>query len=75
MPSLGGPLVSYKSFLEMSDSIDKSLSQANYDDYKAKHDAKQSDIFLELHGQDSWFKEKYDPELSFKWYLEKQAQS
>ena len=77
MPSLSGPLLPYKVFIEKQGllSIDRSEQQALYDDYKSEYEKKQAEYFFEEHQNDCWMKEKYDPELSFKWQQEKQAQS
>lgn len=62
MPSLSGPLISYKQFLEMQPfSMDRGESQNLYDDYKQEYEKNQALIFFNLHEKDCWFKEKYDP--------------
>ena len=70
MPSLSGPLISYKQFLENHGaSIDRGDAQTIYDKYKIDWETKQANEFIAAHVNDCWFKEKYDPLLSFKWHL------
>jgi hypothetical protein len=38
-----------------------------FEEYKTAHDRKQAEIFFEDHKHEHWFREKYDPEISFKW--------
>ncbi len=72
MPSMHYPLVTYKAFMEMQHDnvIDSHDAQRMYDEYKTIHQEKQSKIFFDQHKNESWFREKYDPELSYKWKME-----
>lgn len=75
-PGLNGPLLSFKTFMEMqSDNIDIAEAQKYYDDYRGEHQKKQSEIFFAMHRDEHWFREKYDPEQSYKWKAEQIAQS
>lgn len=62
-PSLESPLVPYKAFVDMQrDNLSSEEAQKFYDQYKADHNKKQADLFYDTHKNESWFKEKYDPE-------------
>ena len=75
-PGLSGPLMSYKSFMEMQRTqLDAGEAQRQYDEYRLEHDKAQAEIFFSGHSAEAWFREKYDPELAHKWQLEKQALS
>ena len=55
MPSLEGPLLPYKAFMEMQrDNLSSEEAQKFYDQYKADHQKKQTDIFLQSH-KDEYF--------------------
>lgn len=49
--------------------------QKFYDEYKQIHEKKQADYFFTNHSQESWFRDKYDPELTYKWEQEKKNMS
>lgn len=46
-----------------------------YSEYKTAHDRKQSEIFFQMHKTEPWFREKYDPQLLFKWRSEQNKQA
>jgi hypothetical protein len=41
-------------------------AQKHYESYKKSHDQKQCEIFFQEHAEDPWFREKYDPELVYR---------
>lgn len=57
------------------DNIEVSDAQKHYDEYKAEHQKKQADIFFSSHKDQPWFREKYDPEESYKYKQEQIAQA
>ncbi len=69
MPNLDAPLLSYKVFFEQNSQ--EGDVQTLYEKYKQKHDERQAEIFFDQHLKESWFREKYNPELVYKWSLEK----
>ncbi len=75
-PGLHGPMINFKTFMEMQHQhIDPEAAQKCYDEYKAEHQKKQADIFFNMHKEEHWFKEKYYPEQAYQWKLEQIAQS
>ncbi|MFS8160589.1 MAG: SERRATE/Ars2 domain-containing protein [Candidatus Roizmanbacteria bacterium] len=75
-PSLSGPLISFKTFMEMQHQhIESEAAQKCYDEYKNEHSKKQADIFFNMHKDEHWFKEKYYPEQAHQWKQEQIAQS
>jgi hypothetical protein len=72
---LAGPLMNYKTFLEKQPPMDRNESQYRYDKYKADWEKKQAEIFYSMHLEDEWFKERYDPQLQYKWQTEKKGQA
>jgi len=74
-PGLNGPLLSFKVFMEMQEfPISMEDAEKYYNEYKAVHDRKQSEIFFQMHKDEHWFREKYDPQLLFKWKNEQRKQ-
>jgi hypothetical protein len=50
--------------------VDIKEAKEAYECYKEAHCLKQSQIFYEMHRDEHWFREKYDPQYSFKWKSE-----
>ena len=75
-PGLNGQLLSFKVFMEMQENpISMEDAEKYYNEYKTAHDRKQSEIFYQMHKEDHWFREKYDPQLLFKWKNEQKKQA
>ena len=73
MPPLDAPLVTFKEFIQMQrggESFSHDDAQRLYDHYKSDHIDKQAEIFFTMHKDECWFREKYDPQQSYKWKQE-----
>eukprot|EP00743_Colponemidia_sp_Colp-15_P007137 GILK01007702.1.p1 GENE.GILK01007702.1~~GILK01007702.1.p1 ORF type:complete len:695 (-),score=89.24 GILK01007702.1:132-2216(-) len=76
MPSLDGPLLAYKHFLEFQDdNITPEKAQRLYDDYKLAHEKRQAELFFSQHKGEEWFKEKYHPDWAQKRASERTAEA
>jgi len=75
-PGLDGPLVSFILFSELQHSNLKTEEiEEAYKSYKNDYENKRYQSFYIEHQHNEWFKEKYDPELNFKWKVERNHQS
>jgi len=75
-PGLNGPLLSYKSFMDLQENpISMKDAEKYYAEYKNAHDRKQSEIFFQVHKGEHWFQEKYHPKLMYKYNQEQIKQS
>ena len=75
-PGLDGPLVSFILFSELQHSNLKTEEiEEAYKNYKNDYENKRYQSFYIEHQHNEWFKEKYDPELNFKWKVERNHQS
>jgi len=76
MPGLNGPLLNYKAFMDMQENpINMTDAEKYYSKYKDAHDRKQSEIFYQIHKDEHWFREKYDPQLLYKFKNDQIKQS
>ena len=76
MPGLNGPLLSYKAFMDMQENpISMSDAEKHYSKYKDAYERKQWEIFYQIHKDEHWFREKYDPQLQFKFKNDQMKQS
>ena len=75
-PGLDGPLVSFLLFSELQhNNLKTEEIEEAYKTYKNEYENKRFQSFYIEHQQNEWFKEKYDPELNFKWKVERNLQS
>ena len=76
MPGLNGPLLSYKAFMDMQENpINMADAEKYYSKYKDAYERKQWEIFFQIHKDEHWFREKYDPQLLFKFKNDQMKQS
>ena len=76
MPGLNGPLLSYKAFMDMQENpINMNDAEKYYSKYKDAYERKQCEIFYQIHKDEHWFREKYDPQLQFKFKNDQIKQS
>jgi hypothetical protein len=57
------------------DAMEMIEGESYYADYKKRYTKKQNEIFFSIHKNDNWFREKYYPDLSYKWQTERQVHS
>jgi hypothetical protein len=55
--------------------IDRNEAEKYYTEYKNAYERKQSEIFFQIHKKDHWFREKYHPQLLYKFKQEQMKQS
>ena len=75
-PGLDGPLVSFLLFSELQhNNLKTEEIEEAYKNYRNEYESKRFQSFYIEHQHNEWFKEKYDPELNFKWKIERNLQS
>jgi SERRATE/Ars2, N-terminal domain len=59
-------MVNFKAFVDFMGIMDRDEAQTRYDEYKQEFEKKHAEIFFEMHCEDQWFKERYDPEMIYR---------
>lgn len=76
IPGFDGPMVSLSLFTELQHNIlQTEMIENAYTEYKTKYENKRYQSFYVEHQNDEWFKEKYEPEVSQAWRIERNVQS